>query len=100
MTKPKRTEGPWIARFPPGSTGYWYIDSISEPTGCGGVATHYRNNPVDAHTLAAAWELLESLKEVLPLAEAYLAHMPDRHGHHVAKIERARAALAKADGEG
>jgi hypothetical protein len=37
--------------------------------------------------------LRKALEDVLPLAESYLNMMPDRHGIHIPKLERARAAL-------
>jgi hypothetical protein len=50
----------------------------------------------NARLIAAAPELLEALREVLPLAEAYLAKTPTHPDN--AKLEDARDALQKAEG--
>jgi hypothetical protein len=47
--------------------------------------------------LAAAPELLEALRDILPLAEAYLKSAPTHSDN--AKLEDARAAIAKAEGK-
>jgi hypothetical protein len=51
----------------------------------------------NARLIAAAPDLLEALTDVLPLAESYLNMMPDRHRIHIPKLERALAAIAKAE---
>ena len=44
-------------------------------------------------------ELCDVLQGVLSLAKSYLFIMPDRHGVHAPKLDRARALLAKEAGE-
>jgi len=41
-----------------------------------------------------------ALAEILPLAESYLSMVPDRRGHNVKALERARAILPKEAKEG
>lgn len=53
------------------------------------------NATADARLIAAAPDLLESLRLVLPLAERYLKSAPTHPDN--AKLETARAALVKAE---
>jgi hypothetical protein len=61
-----------------------------------GGGEHVDQNGANARLMAAAPELLAALKNILPLARAYLKRAPSHPGH--AKIADAYDAIEKAEG--
>lgn len=95
---PKFTPGPWAVTEH--VTGTMVVEAVSAPKAkravarCGGLPVVRQAN---ARLIAAAPELYEALADALaelsPLMQAY------RPEHYAAICGKARAALAKADGE-
>jgi hypothetical protein len=68
----------------------WTLDEL------GRSINDWRGNALKA---AAAPELYEALEWAVEVAASYFNHYPDRSGKQIAKLDAARAALAKARGE-
>jgi len=97
---PKHTPGPWVAWYD-GTFGIW---NLTYPERMGYIllqAAGYSNRinlrPEDWKLIAAAPEMLEALKRILPSAIAYEMDNSD-HFDEDGRIAFAEAAIAKAEG--
>lgn len=108
----KHTHGPWTAEPIPTDAHtdpdiqlpQEFVFWIAESRIAGHVLAVVEQIPQDPATaeanaslIAAAPEMYEALRWVLPLAESYLAKAPGHPDN--AKLESARAAIAKAEGQ-
>ena len=85
------TSGPWLAERDP--EGHWNVTSREgEVIGCEGLYRCDGQDEPNAHLIAAAHDLLESLTEML----AYKYDGDPRRQADCAQCQKARAAIAKA----
>jgi hypothetical protein len=104
MNEPKHTPGPWQVREDSKELS-WDPDKVMVDASGQEMLAFYRHDPSDRISLlaadwkiiAAAPEMLEALKELLPLAEDFYYDV--NHGdEYVEQFVKARAAIAKAEG--
>ena len=94
MSESKHTPGPWVANIPPTDRMAPTVDAVDGEV-CTCECGVNRTNRHNARLIAAAPELLEACEDLLSDYEhlAYESKMPPVRRR---RIERARAAIAKA----
>lgn len=100
MSAPQFTPGPWSieSRQLEGKNDF----AVSPAAGNAGFVTALTHGPdaeANACLIASAPELYEALDELIELARPNVYPQPDKPDSPYAKLERARAALAKARGD-
>ena len=103
MPEPEYTPGPWDLDEPPEWNGSYHEFPISVEEGRDIIANVF-GSLSNAHVISASPDTLESLIEVLPIAEGLLIRDCSESGEDMppedaAKFERAHKAIAKAKGE-